>query len=190
MTRIVLLALMGILLSGCASSPNPYAPYRSLVAAPATAAPAAPTPRKAYRIGNVSVKLQQAVVNAEFPDEAALKEVFTALLQKDMERQGLLAGAGDEALEVDFDINYQRAFMGEAFGFAKGWASSEFDYASRLRRADQALADYRSPRYVVNKGLVGNLMKIGKQLTASGTPADEQEEIAVYATTMVERLPR
>lgn len=189
MTRIVPLALMGVLLAGCASSPktpNPYAPYRALEAA-ATAAPVA---RKAYRIGKVDVKLQQAVVNPAFPDEAGLEEVFTALLQKGLESRGLLAAPDDQALEIDVDINYQRVFMGEAFGFAKGWASSEFDYASRLNRDGMPLADYRSQRYVVNKGLAGNLLKIGKQLTATAGPADEQAELAVYAATMVEQLPR
>lgn len=191
MNRIVLLFLFALVSTGCASSPkipNPYAPYRALEAT--TAVTSAPAGKKAYRIGTVKVKLQQAVVNAAFPDETALTEVFTALLQKGMESQGLLADAGQDALEVDFDINYQRVFMGEAFGFSKGWGSSEFDYVSRLNRNGAPLADFRSQRYVVNKGLVGNVLKIGKQLTASAGPADEQAELAVYATAMVERLPR
>lgn len=190
MTRIVLLLLFALVTTGCASSPkapNPYAPYRALEATTATAS--APVGKKAYRIGTVKVKLNQAVVNAAFPDEAALTEVFTALLQKGMESQGLLAADG-EALDVDFEINYRRVYMGEAFGFSKGWASSEFDYVSRLNRSGAPLADFRSERYMVSKGLVGNLLKIGKQLTASAGPADEQAELAVYATGMVERLPR
>lgn len=188
MNRIVLLALLGALICGCASSPkvpNPFAPYRAL-----EAAATAPAARKAYRIGTVKVNLQQAVVNNAFPDETGLQEVFTALLQKDMERLGLLAAPGEDALDVDFDINYQRVFVGEAFGFSKGWGSSEFDYSSRLQRNGVALADYRSQRYMVSKGLAGNLLKIGKHLTASAGPADEQSELAVYAAGMVERLPR
>lgn len=189
MTRIVLFSLIALLVTGCASSPrtpDPFAPYRTLDAAASTA----PVGRKVYRVGAVNVTLQQAVVNAAFPDEAALKEVFSALLAKGLESKGLLAAPDEDALEVDFDIHYQRVFMGEAFGFSKGWASSEFDYASRLNRGGTPVAAYRSERYVVNKGLVGNLLKVGKQLTASAGPADEQAELAVYATAMVERLPR
>ena len=53
MTRIVLLLLFTLVTTGCASAPNPFAPYRALSATTATAT--APVGKKAYRIGTVKV---------------------------------------------------------------------------------------------------------------------------------------
>lgn len=176
-------------LAGCSSapvkSPNPFEPYT--LKSPEQAAYSG---KKIYRLGSVKVKLDQSKVNEKFPDEEGLQQIFTAMLTEKLERGGYLAPTGQEGIELNFDINYKRTYMGEAFGFSKGFAGSTFSYNSDLKCGEQVCASYTSPTLIVNGGLFGNLAKIGKQLSLTGSPEDELSEIAVYVNEMAANIPR
>lgn len=180
-----MLALAGCAASPASKTPNPFAPY-------ALKDPAASSfsERKAYRLGTVNVTLDQMKVNPAFPDQAALKEVFAALLASHLAEKGLLAAAGENALELSVDIQYKRVFMGEAIGLSKGFAGSLFSYASEVRQGGNTVATYQSERMATNGGIVGNLLKIGKQLTMTGSPEDEKMELEAYARAIASNLPR
>lgn len=190
MHKPLALGFLFLALSGCAASPapkaaNPFAPYT--LQSPSAASF---SERKAYRLGTVNVTLDQMQVNPAFPDQAALKEVFAALLASHLAEKGLLATADENALELNVDIQYKRVFMGEALGLSKGFAGSLFSYASEVRQGGNALATYQSDRMATNGGIVGNLLKIGKQLTMTGSPEDEKMELEAYARAIASNLPR
>lgn len=189
MTRIILLLTIFMGLFGCSSAPkqapNPFVPYQLVNPEKATYAG-----KKIYRLGTVKVTLDQMHVNERFPDAKGLEQIFSAMLTERLERVGALAAQGDEAIKLDLDIRYKRIFFGEAFGLSKGFASSTFSYNSDLTCGETTCASFRSYEYFANKGLAGNLLKIGKQLTMTGSPDDELSEIAIYADGVMENIPR
>lgn len=173
-------------LAGCASSPrqppNPFAPYQLKASASASY-----TGRKLYKLGSVKVALDQYEANDKFPDAAGLEQIFTTMLTNKLENGGYLASDGEQALELDLDIKYKRTY---SFLGGKGFGTSAFSYASDLKCGDSICASYASPELFANKGLVGNFIKMGKQWTMTGSPEDELSEIAIYANSIVDNLPR
>lgn len=188
MLRTVLMAAITVALSACAANPktpDPFAPYQAAGAKGATY-----TQKKAYRLGQVRLTLDQTVVNAKFPDTAGLQDIFTAMLTERLEKKGYLAEAGQEALELDLDIHYRRVFTGEMFGVSRGFAASTFRYRSALKCGEVVCAHLASPELVVKQGMLGNLLKIGKTLSLTAGPEDELGELASYADAIVRDLPR
>jgi hypothetical protein len=188
MSRLLVVWAIFVVLAGCSTvpaTPNPFVPYQ--LVNPAQSGYAG---KKAYRLGTVKVSLKQAQVNEKFPDEKELEKIFSSLVQEGLEQAGIAASQSDSGIDLDVEIKYTRTFTGEEFGFSKGFAGSRFSYNADLKCDPSVCARYQSPEYVVTSGFVGNLLKIGKNLTATGTPQDEQAEIATYAKGIVKELPR
>jgi hypothetical protein len=190
MLRKITLALLALVLAGCASAPaaksaNPFAPF-----ALQDSSMSQFNGRKAYRLGQVNVSLDQAKPNDKFPDSAALTTLFSNQVAEELQKNGLLAAAGEDAIEVNVDIRYKRVFMGEAVGLNKGFGGSRFTYSSSLVQGGKVFANYQSEEMTVSSGVVGNLLAIGKQLTMTGSAADELTHIATYSRAIAGTVPR
>lgn len=189
MFRIFLVVMVVLGLAGCSSAPtkapNPFVPYSLQDPAKSSF-----TGKKLYKLGTVKVALDQMRVNERFPDSQGLEQIFAAMLTDKLESAGYLAAADQDGIGLDVDIKYKRIYFGEAFGLSKGFASSTFSYTSDLTCERNICASYHSPEYVANKGLAGNLLKIGKQLSMTGSPEDELSEIAIYVNEIMENIPR
>lgn len=189
MLRIIVIFAAMAGLFGCSSAPvkapNPFAPYQLQNPEKATY-----SAKKTYKIGTINVALDQMRVNEKFPDKKGLEQIFSAMLINKLENAGYLAAADSPAIELNVDIKYKRVFFGEAFGLSKGFATSTFSYDSDLKCDEQICARYSSAELFANKGVFGNLLKVGKQLSMTGGPEDELSEIAMYVNEIMENLPR
>lgn len=183
MKKLSLISLL-ILLCNCASN------YKYFNLKENTSIP------KDYKIyvRNVEVnltekKMSSGLSSQKYPNQEKLNEIFKENIISTLRQEGLYSSekSGQNVFEADFNINYVRAFM--AFTSDKYAGSGLEGYEIKVIKNENVIATRNNnTHYGANQGLLGNLTKIGKNLSLSGNENDELKEINIFASEIARDL--
>ncbi len=182
--------LCGLLVISATASAKPdqfYKPYKSVNNVENI------QPRQ-YLINNVNVVLTSKIDAPTFLSQDKIKERYIEKLNEELKKKNLLANDKTETpILINYDINQKRVFAGEDLKFISSkvvgkYAHSTFQYDSTLNNGNSELAKYSSDEKI-SIGKNGSFGKIARDLTGSGKPENELEDIDAFAKFMVDMLP-
>ena len=149
---------------------------------------------KRYIVKDVNVTLSSKMNAPDFLNQDQIKQRYIQKLNADLKAKNLLADAETaQPIALSFDIAQKRVFAGEDLKFlgsntGKKYAHSVMRYQSSLSHKDQELATLSSEDKI-SLGSKGSFGKIIRDLSGSGAPQNELEDIDGFAQHMVEQLP-
>ncbi|GAB3044826.1 hypothetical protein GCM10027155_07400 [Acinetobacter apis] len=150
---------------------------------------------KLYIIRNVTVSLSSKIEAPDFLNQEQVKERYVQKLNDALSAQNMLANEHTEKpILVDFDITQKRVFAGEGLKFISSkvvgkYAHSEFEYSSTLSSNNTDIAKLSIDK-VMGIGKNGSFGKIYRDLSWSGKPENEIEDIDAFTNLMIENLPK
>ena len=150
---------------------------------------------KKYLIESVSVNLSNKVNAPSFLTQDQIEERYLQNLKNELKSKGLLADElTTQPISLSFEIKQKRVFAGEDLKFlgskAVGkYAHSTLQYTSTMTYDNKELANYVSAEKI-SLGKSGSLGKIVRDLSGSGKPENELEDIDSFVQFIIEQLPQ
>lgn len=148
-----------------------------------------------YFIQNVNVNLSSKIDAPDFLNEEEVKERYIQKLNEILKEKNLLANDETEKLiSVSIDIKQKRIFAGEDLKFISPkvvgkYAHSTFQYNSTLNLESVEFAKFSSSEKF-SMGKKGSISKIIRDLSGNGKPENELEDIDIFASFIIEMLPK
>ncbi|MCK6264251.1 hypothetical protein KP803_13300 [Vibrio sp. ZSDE26] len=159
----ILIPVLAVLLSACASSPYTYH--------------VEPTPLKkketTYNIAEVNVNLTLGhganASNERFATQEEVQQQFKKYLVRNLDEEGVLAKNSDEAVDVIVNIDYVRTFNhgGESLN------KPEVSHSVTISSDSTKLASFAQPKYTTKYGTFEEIA-VNLEITASSW--DEEDE--------------
>ena len=150
---------------------------------------------KRYLINNVNVVLLSKTDANDFLTQEQIKTQYIQKITEQLKARNQLADEHTpQPISVNFEIKQKRVFAGEDLKFistklGSKYAHSTLQYQSTLINHDIELARYTSEEKI-SLGKKGSISKIVRDLSGSGKPENELEDIDGFAQFMVEQLPK
>jgi hypothetical protein len=138
------------------------------------------TPDTKWKIESIDVKLDKKCDVAGYPDQAAISKLFNEKVKEKFckIKECTQAPKADD-VGVAVSATYKRTFMGEGFfcrenpGFAIGSIIFSYD----LSKNGVSFYHGDLPALAPNRGMFGNIGRIGTQLSSTGGVEEEADDI-------------
>lgn len=150
---------------------------------------------KQYVIKSLNLSLSSKIDAPDFLNQEQIKARYLEKLNEELKARNMLATEQTkQPIYINFDIQQTRVFAGEGLKFISSkvvgkYAHSTLQYSSTLNLANVELAKL-SVGEQVSLGKKGSLGKIARDLSGSGKPENELEDIDGFAQFMIEKLPK
>lgn len=150
---------------------------------------------KQYVIKNLNLNLRSKIDAPNFLDQEQIKARYLEKLNEELKARNMLATEQTkQPIYINFDIQQTRVFAGEGLKFISSkvvgkYAHSTLQYSSTLSLDNVELAKL-SVGEQISLGGKGSLGKITRDLSGSGKPENELEDIDSFAHFIIEKLPK
>lgn len=141
------------------------------------------TPNTRYKINPVKVELNSFCPAPSFMTEPQLQQAFDNGIKKAFcARHKCTDKITPDTVVMDIFVEYHRTFMGEGFACNESYAGSDVMYSFDLSQNDTVF--YHRPQtqpLAPARGFLGNMGRIATQLSFSGGPDQEKDDLNYLA---------
>ncbi len=143
-----------------------------------------------FKINSVKTELNSKCHAPNFMTESQLNEEFADSIKKSFCAQHHCVDTiTSDTIVMDVFLEYQRAFMGEAISCSESYAASNVSYSYTLSKNGQEF--YKRPQsevLVPARGFFGNIGRIATQLTFTGGPEQEKNDMEYMKAGVAKKI--
>ncbi|ENV79842.1 MULTISPECIES: putative periplasmic lipoprotein [Acinetobacter] len=185
---VILPVVLGMV--GCASNPTNIDKKSQNIIAFTNMHP------KQYKLNDVNIRLESSVQKEGFLTKDNIQQTYVDELNKQLERQHKnISNLSTGFALVDIGLIHKRVFMGEGLKFiggdklVGGYADTVFTYNVKVTYNGEVVQTFQRKQQIASKGgMIGNFKKIARDLSSTGTPQNEIEDIEKAVMTIVNDL--
>jgi len=144
-----------------------------------------------FVLNPIKTELTSKCKDDDFPNAAKINSIFDEQIREKFCKEHKCVDSVGKDLNVaviDLDIFYTRIFMGEGIVCTGGYANSTIGYTNKVSKNNVLIGSNSRSELVINQGLFGNLMQIGKQLTLTGDAENEAKIINKFTNAMAKEI--
>lgn len=151
---------------------------------------------KQYKLNNVNIRLDSSVEKEGFLTKDTIQKVYLDELNKQLQLQHKnVTNPSAKFALVDVDLTHKRIFMGEGLKFiggnriVGGYADTVFTYKVKVIYNGEVVQNFEREKQIARKrGLIGNFKKIARDLSSSGKPENEIQDLQKVSAAIVADL--
>jgi len=137
-----------------------------------------------FKIAPVSVEIESLCPAPSYPDSQKLGAIFQKMISDEFcAKQACTNKAGDNVVDIAIRIKYHRVFQGEGFACSESFSQSTMQWAADFTKNGVVLSNGEySGVLTPSFGLFGNIGRIATQLSFTGGPEEEMNNIKAMTT--------
>lgn len=145
-----------------------------------------------YKINISNFELKSRCPGVNYPNQQELTNIFYKQITDAFCKENKCATSkqNNENIDINIDVVYTRVFMGEGVSCNESYGNNTFLYRYSMKKNGQEIypAGEYSDELVTNHGFLGNMKRIGSQLSFSGDKENEAKDIAIITNGIAKRI--